>query len=181
VTDARYPERWLADRRLLLLSDQAHRLFVTGLVFSVANRTDGRLTDADLELMPRVDTTSVHELVDSRLWRREADHWLIVEFEATQTTRSELETLEKLRAAERDKKRRQRAKQAEERSRPGDSPRDSPRGTSGGTALGQDKDKVKAGQEHEVQLCQHCHEPSEYPLVHGWCMEHCAPVEAVSS
>jgi hypothetical protein len=39
MTDARFPERWLNDRRLLRLSDAAFRLFVISLTWSVSNRT----------------------------------------------------------------------------------------------------------------------------------------------
>jgi len=50
VTDARFPERWLNDRRVLRLSDPAFRLFVIPLTWSVSNRTDGDLYDDDLRL-----------------------------------------------------------------------------------------------------------------------------------
>jgi hypothetical protein len=52
MTDARFPERWLNDRRLLRLSDAAFRLFVISLTWSVSNRTDGVLDTGDLTLIP---------------------------------------------------------------------------------------------------------------------------------
>ena len=52
MTDARFPERWLNDRRVLRLPDDAFRLFVLSLAWSVANRTDGVLKDDDLPLIP---------------------------------------------------------------------------------------------------------------------------------
>lgn len=57
MTDARFPERWLNDRRVLRLSDPAFRLFVISLTWSVSNRTYGELydDDDDLLLIPRVD------------------------------------------------------------------------------------------------------------------------------
>ena len=147
MTDARFSERWLNDRRFLRLPDDAFRLFVLSLAWSVSNRTDGRLYDDDLALIPGVprDVPGAYDdsglpvvprdvpspvlaLVKAGLWERVTDNWLIAEFEATQTTMADLAILENSRRRERDKKRRQRAKAA------GLSP-----GTSEGTALGQDR------------------------------------------
>jgi hypothetical protein len=52
MTDARFPERWLNDRRVLRLPDDAFRLFVLSLAWSVANQTDGRIYDEDQALVP---------------------------------------------------------------------------------------------------------------------------------
>ena len=52
MTDARMPERWLSDRRLLRLSDAAYRLHLTGLLWSVANRTDGEVANQLAERRP---------------------------------------------------------------------------------------------------------------------------------
>jgi hypothetical protein len=41
VTDARFPDRWLSDKRIQRLSDGHFRSFITSLVWSVTNRTDG--------------------------------------------------------------------------------------------------------------------------------------------
>jgi hypothetical protein len=38
MTDARFPERWLQDRRVLRLSDVGFRLFTLSLAWSVSNR-----------------------------------------------------------------------------------------------------------------------------------------------
>jgi hypothetical protein len=63
VTDARFPERWLNNRRVLRLSDRAFRLFVISLTWSVSNRTDGELyDDDDLLLIPRVDLAAASRL-----------------------------------------------------------------------------------------------------------------------
>ena len=43
MTDARLPERWLNDGRLQRVSASAYRLFGNGLMWTVANRTDGHL------------------------------------------------------------------------------------------------------------------------------------------
>jgi hypothetical protein len=128
VTDARLPERWLNDRRLLRLPDDAFRLFVTSLMWSVANKTDGVLYDDDLPLIPSANPSLAGQLAKAGLWKREWDRWLIVEFEETQTTRADLEALARGRRAQRDKKRRQRAtKAARASSVPGDVPGDTPR------------------------------------------------------
>jgi hypothetical protein len=133
MTDARLPERWLNDRRLRQLPDDAFRLFVTSLMWSVANKTDGVLTEEDLALIPgRGNRGAIWILTDVGLWigRHLAapgsgqDHyWLIADFEATQTTRAELEAAEAARRKARDKKRRQRAASAV----PRDVPRDNTR------------------------------------------------------
>lgn len=124
MTDARFPERWLNDRRVLRLPDDAFRLFVMSLAWSVANQTDGRIYDEDLALIP-ASTTGSGQLAKSGLWERVADYWLITVFEDTQTTRADLEALARGRRAARDKKRRQRAAKAA--TVPGDVPRDTPR------------------------------------------------------
>lgn len=69
MTDARLPERWLNDRRLLKLPDDAFRLFVTALVWSVANKTDGVLLDEELPLIPGTDPRCHAQLVEAGLWQ----------------------------------------------------------------------------------------------------------------
>lgn len=121
MTDARMPERWLSDRRLLRLSDPAFRLFVLGLMWSVANRTDGTLYDDDLLLMPTVDAASAAELAKAGLWQRERDTWIVADFATTQTSADELSALEAMRKSARERKARERA-----RIRARDMSRDSP-------------------------------------------------------
>ena len=132
MTDARLPERWLTDRRLRLLSDQAHRFFITALLWCVANRTDGVFWDEDLALMPGAVVPGTVPAGGSRDWAEECvkrdlvtragDRWVITDFEATQSTRDELDQLERIRAADRDKKRRQRLKEVSTGPSPGQSP-----------------------------------------------------------
>jgi hypothetical protein len=74
MTDARFPERWLNDRRVLRLPDDAFRLFVLSLAWSVANQTDGRIYDDDLALIPASSAGS-GQLAKSGLWERVADYW----------------------------------------------------------------------------------------------------------
>ena len=109
MTDARFPERWLNDRRVMRLTDDAFRLFVISLTWSVANRTDGRLYDDDLTLIP-ASASGSGQLAKAGLWERVADYWQITGFEETQTTREQLEAATVARRKDRDRKRRQRAK-----------------------------------------------------------------------
>ena len=136
MTDARFPERWLNDRRILRLPDDAFRLFVNSLAWSAANRTDGRIYDDDLPLIPGSGPVEVgrdlrpasgpeRHLAKSGLWARVSDYWLITVFEDTQTGSAELERMADKRRAERDKKRRQRA--AKRGDVPGDVPGDATR------------------------------------------------------
>jgi hypothetical protein len=128
VRDARFPERWLNDRRVLRLSDAAFRLFVCGLAWSVANKTDGYLSDEDLALIPGVNLEAAAALYDAELWWGHMHGAQITVFEETQTSRDDLETLARGRRTQRDKKRRQRAAQAARAAAvPGDSSGDTPR------------------------------------------------------
>jgi hypothetical protein len=129
VTDARFPDRWLTDRRLQRLKDIEFRSFIQALTWSVSNRTDGVVEPGDLWGIPGFDPDSARVFVDAGLWVDCGEHWLIVDFAATQTTRSELEALERVRARDREKKARKRAAQSDV---PGDTPQDSPRGQDGG-------------------------------------------------
>jgi hypothetical protein len=126
MTDARYPERWLVDRRITRLSDQAYRLFVIALAWCVSNRTDGRIDRDDLRLIAGVDPGMADELVKAALWEETAVGWLIVDFGITQTPAHELRVLENARRRDREKKARQRARDLV--------PGDSPPGQSPGTA-----------------------------------------------
>jgi hypothetical protein len=140
VVDARFPEAWLADRRLLRLSAEGFRLFVVALLWSVANRTDGRVDREDLVLMPGTDSGRTPELEKAGLWvPREDGSWLIADFARTQTSRDELEVLENARRREREKKARQRAEKA------GTVPREVPPGQSPGTA--QEGRKARQGRQ----------------------------------
>ena len=116
MTDARCPERWLNDRRILRLPDDAFRLFVNSLLWSVANKTDGVLYDDDLSLIPGGrrpvevgrDLLPVagpeRHLVKAELWKRVADYWLISDFADTQSSRDELDALAARRRADRKRK-----------------------------------------------------------------------------
>ena len=110
--DARLPDRWLHDRRWLGLTDEAWRLATTALLWSVANRTGGRITIEDLDLMPVTGPVrqAAGELEDADLWHAEAGHWLIGDYDDTQTSAAELDRRAHQATRERLKKQRQRAR-----------------------------------------------------------------------
>lgn len=124
MTDARLPDRWLYDRRLARLSDSEFRSFILSLLWSVATRTDGHVESADLALIPGFEKGSIPALVGQGVWRALPDGagWVIDEFAVTQTSRSELERLERVRKQEREKKARQRERKREQESPGGLSP-----------------------------------------------------------
>lgn len=114
MTDARFPDRWLFDIRLANLSDSEFRSFAMAMIWAVGTRTDGHVPQAALKLIPGFSPGSVSALVGQGLWipRAAGEGWDIAEFIGTQTSRSDLEVLERARRADREKKRRQRAAKA---------------------------------------------------------------------
>lgn len=122
MTDARFPDRWLTDRRLLRLPDDAFRLFAVSLMWSVANKTDGVLYDDDLTLIPRADTGCVGQLESAGLWARGDGRWVITVFADSQTSRTELDALAARRLADRKRKARERLNKAAGPAVPGDNP-----------------------------------------------------------
>lgn len=131
MTDARYPEAWLNDRRIIRLSDAAHRLHVTALAWCASNRTDGFLDQLDLKLIHGTDPRHASELVDADLWQGGRDGFQIIDFHKTQTTRAQLEGLDYKRHLDRERKARQRAR---ERGEDDHSPAPMSRVTSGVTS-----------------------------------------------
>ena len=101
MTDARFPERWLLDRRINRLSDRDFPCFVYSLAWSVSNRTDGLIDERDFALIPHFNPQSVGALVAAELWEvvtfRGQNHWRIADFKTTQSGRDELEVLERAR------------------------------------------------------------------------------------
>lgn len=123
MTDARFPERWMYDRRLRRLSADSFRLFMMAMAWSVSQRTDGVIDNDDLHQVPYIDPALINDLEANGLWRRDGDRWIIEDFSATQTNRRELERLEAIRRADRERKSRQRT-QASSSDVPPDNPRD---------------------------------------------------------
>jgi hypothetical protein len=131
VTDCRLPERWLNDRRLQRLSAEHYRTYMNALMYAVANRTDGHIEPADVALIPHWSAHAAKAFIDAGLFAPLNNGWFIIDYPATQTSRSELETLEKIRARDRAKKAR---KRAEDKNTAEEVPGDSPGGDSPGTA-----------------------------------------------
>lgn len=150
MTDARIPERYLMDRRVAKLSDAAFRTYILGTTWAVSNMTDGYITQDDFGLIPSSNPLVISELVDSGLWlAQERGGWLIADYEKTQTSRSELETLAKVRRRDREKKARQRAARLDTGTVPGDVPGDSPGDVSRRTAQDRTGEVRKEGKDVE--------------------------------
>lgn len=147
MTDARFPDRWLSDRRLQRLSDNHFRAFIHSLAWSVTNRTDGVIEPDDLALIPRFPLDAVKAFLAVELWEPRGAvgrGWLITDFAATQTTALQLKAAERARAKEREKKARQRAAAREaptstEAVVPGDVPADVPGDNTGKDRQGKDR------------------------------------------
>lgn len=133
MTDARLPERYLMDRRIIRLSDADFRSFVMAMLWSVSNRTDGEVATDDLALIPGFVGTAATSLEIAGLWTSHGDGWTITDYDNTQTSRHDLEVLDNARRADREKKRRQRADRKGDgpsfSASPGDVPGDMSRGT----------------------------------------------------
>lgn len=128
MADARIPERYLVDRRIMRLTDAERSSLFLATLWSVSNRTDGRIERGDLPIIPMFREEVVHTLVVHGLWVEDGpDAWMIADYQRDQTTRSQFEVLDNNRRRERDKKRRQRSKKEEEV--PGDVPGGLSRGT----------------------------------------------------
>ncbi len=111
MTDTRLPEYFLTSPVLDSLTDAAFRVFINGLVCSVAHGTDGHLNTRALRLLhpdgPRYDL--VEDLLAIGLWRAVDGGYEIAKFLDHQ---SSAEQVAKGRAADRERKRRQREREA---------------------------------------------------------------------
>lgn len=110
VVDARFPERWLNDKRIVRLSGDAFKLWGLAILYSVANRQEGFLHEGDLRYIHDVDVSRAFELEKAGLWKREGDGWWMAEYDDTQTSLAELDAAANARRAAREKKARQRAR-----------------------------------------------------------------------
>ena len=118
MTDARFPGRWLTDRRFTRLAQREPVAYVSycfALMWAVENRTDGLIEPDDLPMIPNFAPGAVKVLVAAGLWTVISHGWLITDFMLTQTSKSELETLENMRGRERRKQARRRAAKAIEK------------------------------------------------------------------
>lgn len=163
MTDARIPERFLVDRRVLALTADAWRSYSMSTLWSVSNRTDGRILSADLGLIPGFSPNSIVVLVKAGLWRREGDGWVDTEFERCQTSKEQLDHLDESRRKAREKKANDRARRARHDAGdhslctanscseitpstvPGDVARDGPGDDTGQARTGQDRKREVPG------------------------------------
>ncbi|UFS58924.1 hypothetical protein [Subtercola endophyticus] len=134
MTDARMPERYLVDRRVNRLTDAGFRAFVTATMWSVSNRTDGLIHPEDLPLIRGLNQNTLAEMLAVELCTRTDEAWLLVDFSTTQTSKHDLEVLDNMRQADREKKRRSRASKRESPSFS-----DSPGDGTGDVSPGQDR------------------------------------------
>ena len=112
MTDTRLPDRWLSDRRMNRLTDRGFRAFINALMWSVSNRTDGVIEPEDLPLVPGFANCAEDELAAAGLLDPLDHGWRITVYQATQTSKSQLEALEQARQANRDRQARWRAEKA---------------------------------------------------------------------
>jgi hypothetical protein len=108
--DARVPERYLVNRRVMQLAPMHFRSFILATLWSVSNRTEGRVGREDVEFIPGFSPASPPVLVAAELWADLEDYWLIVEFAATQTSKAQLEAAENKRRQDRERQARHRSK-----------------------------------------------------------------------
>lgn len=151
MTDSRFPERWILDRRLQQLTGDQFRAFVVSLTWFAHNRTDGVIVPNDLPLIPFLGLEDVEAFIANGLWKRRRVGWLILDYDATQSTSVDLDAADMKRAQDRERKRKARA---EERARkaaetstdescPLDSPVDCPGPVRAPSSRTRDKDKDK--------------------------------------
>jgi hypothetical protein len=92
------------DPRLLALSDKAYRLYVSGLIYSNSQLSDGYVPRAVLAMIvPAFREAALKELTDAQLWMPKSPAgYSICDFTAHQLVKSELEKrrADKKRAAE---------------------------------------------------------------------------------
>lgn len=165
MTDARFPERWLSDKRIMRLSPEHFRAFMTSLAWSVSNRTDGVIEPDDLPLIPHFLMGSAQAFIDAGLWGVREHGWRIWDYETTQTTARQLAHLEAVRAKDRERQARHRAakaaKRADERPVTRDVPCDVTVDDTGQDRPGQDRQLLEAvpesknGSGPEVR-CRYC-------------------------
>lgn len=138
MTDARFPDRWLNDARLRRLTDRAYRTYANTLLWAVSNRTDGIVRREDVGLVPDAYIEDTDDFVKHNLWQvRQDGAWLIKDFAATQTSRSQLEGFELKKRQEAD-----RSKRYRDRKKDNPASRDSSRDDLGQDRLG----KARTGQ-----------------------------------
>lgn len=112
MVDARLPSRWLFDMRFEALSDRAFRTFCASLMWSNEQGTDGVLPAPAMRFFHPlgVDDATRKELADAGLWRTARDGSATMPDWSTSMGQSTAESIERQRASERDRKRRERSR-----------------------------------------------------------------------
>lgn len=92
----RLDDGFIANPKILTLSHLAFRLHVSGLNWSVANMTDGKVLDIVLALAlpmdrPKARAAAAVELEDAGLWNRNGAGWCIHDFSQYQESKAEVE------------------------------------------------------------------------------------------
>ena len=146
MTDARFPERWLNDRRVIRLSDRQFRGFIGALAFCASNRTDGLIEYDDVDLIRWCDQDVIIALVKADLVTDTGAGYQVADYLTTQTTRAQLDRNDQHRLHERNKKVRQRAHKAGDHSLCTPETCDVSRGTVPGTSRGTTQDRPETGQ-----------------------------------
>lgn len=152
MTDARFPERYLSDRRVLRLTADEFRGWSFATIWSVSNRTDGVILRDELPLVPFMKVETAQKLEACGLWAVIDGGWVISDFVQTQTSRHELEVLDNARRRDREKKARQRAAKSGSGPTFSDVPGDGPGGSSLGTSRGRvpEDSTGRTGREEEA-------------------------------
>ncbi|WP_457098824.1 hypothetical protein [Microbacterium sp. P5_E9] len=180
MSDFRFTGRWLNDRRVMTLSGDDFKSWVTAGAWMVENRTDGRITADDLELVPRFTPSSIPRLVAAGLWVADGDSWVMTDYQETQTSRAEFEVLANARKRDREKKARQRAVRAEDSAHvPGDSPGDGSRGSTqdrtGQDRTGQEEGELRTTENVNRHTGEVMNWPTAVPGDPGYCTKHGVP------
>lgn len=97
------------DRRIQRLNAEHYRAYSMALMYSVSNRTDGRLTADDLDAVPHFKAESIDALIAADLWEAFEGGWIISDYLTTQTSRAQLESAEHARVKDAERKARDRA------------------------------------------------------------------------
>ena len=119
MSDFRFAGRWLNDRRVMSLSGDDFKAFVTAGAWMVENRTDGLIMPDDITFIPRFDRASIPRLIIGGLWAEDGGGWMMLDYQETQTSRDEFEVLANARRRDRQKKARRRARDVSPGTDPG--------------------------------------------------------------
>lgn len=155
MTDARFPDRWLNDRRFRRLSDSEYRSYAVALLWAVLNRTDGEVLAEDLPFIPDFVPGCTGRLVDAKLWAPTGAGWFIVDFESTQTSKAQLDGLDTRKRQDADRQRAKRNRDRASASSPG--PHVIPSRDSHVTGSRDDIGQARTGQDRQGQALEEEH------------------------